>query len=438
MSKSSSVSPWAWVSTLYFAEGIPYFIVNVVSVMMFTRMGVPNGTMSLWTSMLYLPWVIKPLWSPFVDILRTRRWWTVAMQVVMAISFAAVTLSFPSPGPESVAAKTTGIGLFKFTIVLFYITAFASATHDIAADGFYMLALDQRRQDAFVGIRSTFYRLSSIFGQGVLVMAAGKLETTLGDIPQAWRLTIGFAAVLFALLSVYHAFILPHPASDRATATAKDATAVFGEFAEVFTMFFRKKCIWTALAFILIYRLPEALTLKLVGPFLLDPPSSGGLGLSTSQVGFINGTVGVAALLAGGIAGGLAVSRWGLRKLFLPMAAALTLPCAVYLYLSMAQFPKVWLIASCIAFEQLGYGFGFQAFMLYMMRFADGRFKTSHYALCTGFMALGMMLPGLVAGYIWEAAGSYTGFFVIVMICCAATFAVTAAAMRSLKTIGYD
>lgn len=416
--KVTGRSPWWWIPTLYFAEGIPYFIVNNISVTMFTKMGVPNGEMALFTSLLYLPWTLKPLWSPLVDIFRTKRWWIVMMQTLVSAAFVLLALTLPSPETST----QVPMSLFTFTLLLFVFAAFASATHDIAADGFYMIALDSGQQSFFVGIRSTFYRLSSIFGQGVLVVVAGVLEEKTGNIPLAWSLTIGLTAVIFSILTIYHSFVLPRPAGDSAVST--DGSGSAGEFTKAFVSFFRKPGVWIAIIFMLLYRLPEAFLLKMVNPFLLSPASEGGLGLQTSLVGIVYGTIGVLALTVGGIIGGMAASRWGLKKSLWPMAACMTLPCFTFVYLSMAMPHNLMIISTCIAVEQFGYGFGFTAYMLFMMYFAEGEFKTSHYAICTAFMALSMMIPGAVAGYIQEWLG-YTMFFWMVIICCLATVAVT-------------
>lgn len=424
----NKVSPWIWVPTLYFAEGIPYFIVNNISVTMFTRMGVPNGEMALFTSLLYLPWTIKPLWSPFIDIMKTKRWWILTMQVLMSVCFVLLTLSLPHPAASVIAAKSTPVSLFTLTLLLFIITAFASATHDIAADGFYMLANDERQQSFFVGIRSTFYRLSSIFGQGVLVFIAGSLEKSSGNIPLAWQITLGITAALFAVLTLYHTWALPRPAVDRAVSHADGkggAAAVWTDFAHTWASFFRKRGVIVAIVFMLLYRLPEAFLLKMVNPFLLDPADKGGLALDTDMVGIVYGTIGVLALTVGGILGGIAASRWGLRKSLWPMAACMTLPCATFVYLSMALPHNLIVICTCVAVEQFGYGFGFTAYMLYMIHFSKGAYATAHYAICTAFMALSMMLPGMVAGYLQEAVG-YELFFWIVIACCVATVVMTA------------
>ena len=412
---SSKLSAAWWVPTLYFAEGIPYFIVNVISVTMFKRLGMPNGDLALYTSLLYLPWVIKPLWSPFVDVIRTKRWWILLTQALCTAGFAALALSV-SPGA------------FGVSLVLFYLIAFASATHDVAADGFYMLALDGTRQAAFVGIRSTFYRIASVFGQGVIVVLAGLIEERSGSIPRAWRLTLLASAGLFALLTLWHWRFLPKAEADGA-AQSRSARDCFRGFAQAWESFFRKPGAGVAIAFMLLYRLPEALSVKMLTPFLLDPQAAGGLGLSTAQSGLVYGTVGVIALTAGGILGGLYAARKGLRRSMWPMSAALALPCAVYLLLALLQPSALWGIYLCVALDQFGYGFGFTAYMLYMMQFSEGPFKTSHYAICTAFMALSMMIPGLFAGWMQEALG-YVGFFIAVMICCSATVFVTFSARR--------
>ena len=434
---NKQLSPWWWVPTLYFAEGIPYFIVNVISVTMFKRLGMPNGDLAMYTSLLYLPWVIKPLWSPFVDVIRTKRWWILLMQLVCTAGFAALALSV---SPD----------VFGWSLVVFYVIAFASATHDIAADGFYMIALDPKRQATFVGIRSTFYRIASVFGQGVIVVLAGVLEERLGAIPRAWSITLLACAALFALITLWHTRFLPkaEPAGSRSSSaivltrsltrdpdgyTALEercrSVSVFQGFAEAWKTFFKKPGVWLAIVFMLLYRLPEAFSVKMLTPFLLDPVEAGGLGLSTAQSGLVYGTVGVIALTVGGILGGLFAARHGLRKSMWPMSMALALPCAAYLILAAVQPSALWSIYLLVALDQFGYGFGFTAYMLYMMQFSEGEFKTSHYAICTGFMALSMMIPGLFAGWMQEALG-YVGFFIVVMVCCLATVSVTFFARR--------
>ena len=420
------LSPWFWIPTLYFAQGIPYFIVNNISVMMFTKMGVPNGDMAMFTSLLYLPWMIKPFWSPFVDIFKTKRWWTVVMQILMTIAFAFTIFSIPTPTAEMLATQSTPISMFYVTLILFVITAFASATHDIAADGFYMLALKQNEQAAFVGIRSTFYRLSSIFGQGVLVALAGLIETNTGNIPMSWRITMIVTAVIFAICSLYHTFMLPRPTTDISSLKDEKPTvgAIFMEFGRTFATYFKKSGVWLAIVFMLLYRLPEAFLIKMCMPFLVASKETGGLGLSTAEVGVVYGTIGVLFLTIGGILGGLFASKLGLKKSLWTMAGCMTLPCLTFVYLAIWQPESLVLTSIAIAIEQFGYGFGFTAYMLYMMYFSEGELKTSHYSICTAFMAMSMLIPGMFAGYIQEALG-YVDFFWMVIVCCIATLAVT-------------
>ena len=433
MNSTKRISPWAWVPTLYFAQGIPYFIVNNISVLMFAKMGVPNGEMALFTSLLYLPWTIKPFWSPFIDIIKTKRWWIISMQILMSIAFILLTLSIPKPDEATIAAGTTPISMFTITLILFIITAFASATHDIAADGFYMLALRQSDQAAFVGIRSTFYRLASIFGQGVLVAIAGAIELRYKDIPLSWTITMLVTAVMFSLVTFYHLFTIPKPTSDKSVLTpgTANAKAIFQEFGRTFATYFTKPGVWLAIAFMLLYRLPEAFLIKMCMPFLVASKEAGGLELSTAEVGIVYGTIGVMFLTVGGILGGLFASRIGLKKSIWWMAACMTLPCLTFVYLAIGQPDNLFAISTAIAIEQFGYGFGFTAYMLYMMYFSEGEFKTSHYAICTAFMALSMMIPGMFAGYLQEAVG-YVNFFWIVILCCAATIVVTVFADRKI------
>ena len=412
-------SPWLWVPTLYFAEGLPYFIVNTISVIVLKDLGMDNGRLALLTSLIGLPWLIKPLWSPFVDIFRSKRWWIVTMQALMALTVALLAVTLPAASP------------FTWTLILFVITGFASASHDISADGYYMIALDEKRQSAFVSIRNTFYRIAMVFGQGVLVVLAGTLEKRVGNISRAWTLTLVITSAILALITVYHSLVLPRPEGDR-NEGRKAAGEVMKEFVRAFGSFFSKPGIGLAIAFLLLYRLPEAFSVKMLYPFFSDSLTAGGLGLDKQAFGLAYGTAGVIALLAGGILGGLDIARRGLRKCLLPMALSLALPCAVYLFLALVQPSSIWVVGACIVFDQFGYGYGFTAYTVYMMRFAEGPLKTSHYAICTGFMALSMLLPGSVAGYLQESLG-YVGFFIMVMICCFATVSVTLLARRRLS-----
>ena len=425
MSNINQKNPWWWVPTLYFAEGVPYFVVNNISVMMFTKMGVPNGDMSFFTTLLYFPWFLKGLWGPIVDVVKTKRWWIVGMQVLMTALMVILTITLPKPDVATIASGATPISMFTLTLVLFIIAAFASATHDIAADGYYMLAHSPSSQAAFIGVRSTFYRIASVFGQGVLVAIAGIIETRTDDIPLSWQITLGVSAVVFFLITLYHIFVLPHSADDKPRISeGASATAGITEFLRSFESFITKPGCLLAIAFMLLYRLPEGFLIKLCMPFLVQSTAEGGLGLSTETVGIVYGTIGVVALLGGGIVGGLFASKLGLKKSLWWMAAGMTLPCLTFVYLAVAQPTNLVIITTALCIEQFGYGFGFTAYMLYMMYFSEGEFKTSHYAICTAFMALSMMLPGFVAGYIQEAIG-YVNFFWMVMACCFATLVVT-------------
>jgi len=583
-------SPWAWIPSLYLAEGLPYVAVNIVSVIMYKRMGISNADIALYTSLLYLPWVIKPIWSPLVDMLKTKRWWIVITQLVLALGFASIALTIPASL------------FFKITLAFFWLLAFGSATHDIAADGFYMLGLNTNQQAKYVGIRSTFYRVATITGQGLLVILAGFLESSSGrepvelfieaspaytktvlgmpqvaaapesrdktyfflehdslkistqtvdrdslsilldsirasnlgygfvqheelkvknkgwwstsvsaplgewirenfgeergsvaavtgsvavvpvrlsgspepgknivlntvlkkgdksiaiiqgghlvfnesnwdkpaymvfqadaklttntsvsyeglsgNIPMAWAVTFFVLAGLFFVFSFWHRFILPRPDSDAPREDLKPSD-VLREFGQTFATFFRKPQVGVALFFMLTYRFAESQLLKLINPFLLDPIDKGGLGLTTGEVGLVYGTIGIIGLTLGGIIGGVVAAAGGLRKWLWPMTLSMLLTAATFLYLSFTQTDNLVIINICVFVEQFGYGFGFTAYMLYLIYFSDGKYKTAHYAICTGFMALGMMLPGLFAGWLQEQLG-YNHFFLWVMIC---------------------
>jgi PAT family beta-lactamase induction signal transducer AmpG len=403
-------NPWAWVPTLYFAEGVPYVAVMTISVIIYKRLGLSNTDITLYTSWLYLPWVIKPLWSPFVDMLRTKRWWILSMQILIAAALAGVAFTIPGPF------------WLQGSLSFFWLLAFSSATHDIAADGFYMLGLEQHEQAYFVGIRSTFYRIATIFSSGLLVGLAGVLQVLTRSISYAWSLVFYLIAGLFIALWLYHSWALPRPSEDthRIQKTAAD---IITEFWNTLVTFFQKPQVWVGICFMLFYRMPEGLLAKVSALFLVDKMANGGLGLSDVEFGMVQGTVGVIGLTLGGILGGIVASRDGLKRWLWPMVMAITIPDLVYVYLSCALPSSLLIINICIFLEQFGYGFGFSAYMLYLIYYSQGEHKTAHYALCTAFMALSMMIPGLFAGALQEAVG-YRAFFVIVVVCCVMTYIV--------------
>jgi len=443
--KHETRNPWAWVPSLYYAEGIPYVVVMTVAVLFYQGMGLSNTDIALYTSWLYLPWVIKPLWSPVVDVLKTKRLWIISMQLIIGAALGGLALSIPLPG------------YFKYSMAFFWLIAFSSATHDIAADGFYMLGLTEKNQSFFVGIRSTFYRLAMITGQGILIIIAGYLQTKVPSVAKSWSYTFGILTALFLLFYLYHTFILPYPLSDAKKTDSNQLgnkmpnylifVAVFiiflpfyilliwlqpltkmdprpllrklpfsnNPFSNSIILFLVKSNFGIIILFMFIFRFGEAQLVKIAPLFLKAPRSTGGLGLSLEEIGIAYGTVGVVALTLGGILGGLLASKGGLKKWIWWMFAAINIPHILYIYMSYTQPSNLFIINLCVAGEQFGYGFGFTAYMLYMIYVSEGEFKTSHYAICTGFMALGMMIPGMFSGWIQEHLG-YPHFFLWVLI----------------------
>lgn len=486
--KAISRNAWAWVPSLYFTEAIPYVMVMSVSVMMYKNLNVSNADIAFYTSLLYFPWFLKFAWGPFIDMFKTKRFWTTTMQLIVGITLFGIALSLPTTM------------YWSLTLFVFALMAIASATHDVAADGFYMLSLDLPRQAAFIGVRSTFYRVATIVGSGLFVVIAGQLAPTMGA-KNAWSIVFLIAGVLFILLFVYHKFILAYPLEDKGTMKDKKmnvsqigllfggfilfaaifylaflllsfiltlfgmispwktitstillvviavvlfrtyvATFVekfeksknkneillpFIEFLKAFVIFMQKKDIWNILGFLLFFRFAEAQLVKLVQPFLLDPINKGGLGLSTSEVGIVYGTVGIIALTVGGLVGGYLISKKGLKWWLWPMVLMVHIPDLVFVYFSQYQPADFLLINLGVAFEQFGYGFGFTAYMMFMIMISQGEHKTAHFAICTGIMALGMMLPGMFSGALQEQIG-YQQFFIWVMISTIPGFIVTA------------
>ena len=286
MSQKSDLKAWSWVPSLYFAQGLPYIVVIIVSTVIYKNLGLSNSQIAFYTGWFYLPWVIKPLWSPFIDHLRTKRWWVVTTQMLMGVLLATIGLTLPLEN------------YLKWSIIFFWLIAFSSATHDIAADGFYMLGLSERQQSFFVGIRNTFWRVASIAGQGGLVYLSGVLINHGQNIKSAWMMVLTATGIIYFLIGLYHKFILPKPASDPHMKLSGGKEAI-NEYFKTLVSFFKRKNIVIFLLFVLLYRLGEAQLTKMAAPFLLDTKAAGGLGLDNEQVGWAYGTVGVMGLEIG-------------------------------------------------------------------------------------------------------------------------------------------
>jgi PAT family beta-lactamase induction signal transducer AmpG len=398
MNVTKKNDPWFWIPLLNFASGFPYIIIISVSVLMYKNLGISNEDIGVYTSLLYLPWVIKPFWSPFIDLHGTKRNWFLSMQLFISIAFLIVGFIIPTSH------------FFMLSLAIFWVAAFASASNDVASDGFYMLALEKEQQSFFLGIRSTFYRASMLTGNGLIILLAGYLENLYGDNQKAWSYTMIFVGLVMTFLTIYNYFFTPKTELPIVKGTTEQKS-----FATVFASFFKKKQIGLILAFILLFRLGESQLLKMLTPFLVDNTEEGGLGLNTEDVGIIYGTFGIIALTIGGILGGIAISKHGLGKWMLPMILTMHLPILGFILLAYFHPASVYYIYAVVILEQFGYGFGFAAFMMYLIYVADGESKTSHYAIATGFMALGMMLPGMLSGYIQQYLG-YGNFFIWVFL----------------------
>lgn len=394
-------NPWSWIPTLYYTQGIPYVMVVIVSVIMYKDLGIDNAEIALYTSLLALPWAFKPLWSPLIDIYKTKRWWTYLMQGAIGIGFAGAAITLGTPH------------FFGASLIFLFIIAFCSSTHDIAADGFYMIALNEERQSFFVGIRSTFFRIALWSGEGLIVVLAGVITTNTGNVSFSWASILGIVALLMLVMSAYHGFVLPKPAGDFPVRSEGESSAK--AIWETFVDFFRKDQIALGILFILLYRFGEGQLVKLTAPFLMDPREVGGLALTVTEVGVINGVVGLLALTIGGILGGIVISRHGLKIWLWPMIVIMNLPNLAYWYLAAVQPESQVIIGALVSIEKFGYGFGLAAFLMFLIYIARGNHKTAHYAFGTALMAFGMAIPGAVSGYIQEAIG-YEYFFIWVLI----------------------
>ena len=402
MMKNIKTQGWSWIPSIYYAEGLPYAIVIIVSTIMYKNLGLTNTEIALYTSWLYLPWVIKPLWSPLVEILKTNRFWIISMQILIGSCLAGIALTLPSSN------------YLQYTLAFMWLLAFSSATHDIAVDGFYMMALPSKSQAWFIGIRNTFYRFAILTGQGLIVILAGIFQNWTGDIFRAWSILFICLSILFLIFGLYHSWRLPHPKSDSSKQDL-NINKIFQNYFNIFKSFFTKPNALAAISFMLLYRLGEAQLSKIAPLFMLDSIDKGGLGLSNIQLGFINGTIGLILLTLGGILGGFLISKHGLKYWIFWMAIAMKFPDFVYVYMASAQPESFLLISSLVAIEQFGYGFGFTAYLVYTMLYSEGEHKTAHYAICTGFMALGMMLPGMISGMLQDILG-YQTFFIWIII----------------------
>ena len=414
--KQTIRNPWLWVPTLYLAEALPFSAVMLISVIMFKDFGLTDSQITIYTGWLGLPWVIKPIWSTIVDNIKTKRWWITSMQFLMGIMLGLLAFTIP-----------TDFWL-QGSLALFMLIAFSSATHDISADGFYIIGLESKKQELFVGVRNTFYRIGMVLGQGGLVMFQGLLISGRSDLPAmqsnvAWSCIFGILAVLMIAIGIWHYVTLP-----KVENTVHDSFRIKEQAAELWNTlkeFAGKPHLVTAILFILLYRLPEGLLTKIVPLFLTRSNAEGGLALSNESFGLIYGTLGVIGLLLGGIIGGWAVSKWGLKRCLWPLVLCITLPDAVYVYLSYCMPDNNWLIGTCVCVEQLGYGLGFAAYTLYLVTFSRGERSTSVFSICTAGQYLGgVMIPGMVSGLISDSIG-YSSFFMLIMAFCLVTFAVT-------------
>lgn len=408
MTTASNKSGLWWVPTLAFLGAIPFIVAQQLSSVLYKNLGVSNSEITFYTSLLYLPWVLKPLWSPLIDIFRTKRFWVIILQMLIGAGLAGLALSVQTSY------------FFSLSLFVFWLIAFASASHDIAADGFYMLALSSFEQAAFVGVRSLFFRVANIVGGGIPVIFVGRLTEYNHDIALSWTITLMVVAGFFIAITLYHAWVLPRPVSDRGSLASSEKAPtvrqVFTEFKITFIDFFQKKDILIAIVFILLFRLGEAQALKVVSLFMLDPRGKGGLGLTNQEFGLAYSIVGISFLTIGGLLGGWLISRHGLKRMLWPMVLTMHLPNLAFVFLAVVQPDNLAIIAGALAIEQFGYGFGFTAFLMIMMMIADGPKKTSHYALCTGFMAAGMMIPGAFSGDLSQYLG-YGHFFMWVCVC---------------------
>lgn len=407
MDKNKKTSPLKWVPTAYFAMGLPFVILNMVCVLMFKGLGIEDSRITLWTSIIMFPWTLKFLWSPFLEMFRTKKMIVVATQIVSGVGFGLVALALHLPA------------FFAVSIALLAVVAFSGATHDIALDGLYMAELSEQDQAKYIGWQGAFYNLAKLVATGLLVYIAGVLidgqkaaGATEGEAALfSWTVIMFAAGILLLLLGIYHSWILPEGRStiDRGhTSPMKELKTVIGDF-------FTKKHIWLYIAFIILYRLGEGFVMKIVPLFLKAGRDVGGLGLSEQQIGLYYGTFGAAAFVLGSLLAGYYISHFGLKKTLFSLVCIFNMPFLVYAFLAWFQPTSAWLVGGGIVLEYFGYGFGFVGLTLFMMQqVAPGKHQMAHYAFASAIMNLSVMLTGAVSGFISDALG-YKIFFIVVM-----------------------
>ena len=410
MSDNKSINPICWVPTVYFAMGLPFVALSMVSVLMFSDMGVSNAQIAFWTSLIMLPWTLKPLWSPFLEMFKTKKYFVVATQMVTGVAFGLVALSLPLPD------------FFCYAIAFMGVIAFSGATHDIAGDGVYLTELNATMQAKYIGWQGAFYNLAKILTNGGLVYLAGSLKDSI-SIVHAWMVIMGICAAIMVVLSLYHVRMLPSGgAASGDVRTVKDDMHMLWE---VIRTFFQKKYIVWYICFIILYRFAEGYAMKIVPLFLKAGIDQGGLGLPVQEIGIIYGTFGAAAFVLGSILAGYYISALGLRKTLFSLCCVFNIPFVVYLLLAIYQPSNVWVIGSAIVFEYFGYGFGFVGLTLFMMQqVAPGKHQMAHYAFASGIMNLGVMIPGMMSGYLSDWLG-YRNFFIWVLVATIPAFLVT-------------
>lgn len=400
--RNTKVSPVAWVPTLYFAMGMPFVVLNMVCTLMYKGMGVSDTQIAFWTSLIMFPWTLKPLWSPFLEMYKTKKFFVVLTQMLTGVMFALVAFALHLPN------------FFAVTIALLAVIALSGATHDIAADGTYMSVLSNEEQAKWIGWQGAFYNIAKIAATGGLVYLAGTFIKHFG-VTQAWMIIMLIIGIIMVVLGCYHFFILP--TDGKKAEQGKSLKESLAELWGVFADFFRKKHIWYYIAFIILYRFAEGFVMKIVPLFLKAPRAQQGLGLSEQEIGLLYGTFGAAAFVVGSILAGYYIARRGLQKSLFSLALVFNLPFVAYTLLALYQPHSLPLIGTGIVLEYFGYGFGFVGLTLFMMQqIAPGRHQMSHYAFASGIMNLGVMLPGMMSGAVSDALG-YRHFFVFVLFC---------------------